>query len=124
MALKYNTALDRESAFELLATRTAEAAAEAQQTAKPAQDDTDLWEVGGKPDEKFTRARRYDPKLTIPADDAASDSKPRRGTTTRRSTSSDSVLETFGKSVARELGRSGTRSIMRGVLGGMFGGRR
>ena len=36
---------------------------------------------------------------------------------------SDGVLETLGKSIARELGRSGTRTIMRGVLGGLFRGR-
>ncbi|NHF72470.1 helicase HerA-like domain-containing protein [Paracoccus xiamenensis] len=123
MAVKYDAPLDRESASELLAKRAAEAAAEAQQTATPAQGDDDLWVVGGKPDEKFTRARRYDPKLTIPADSTGTGSRSGRKTTTRRSSSSDSVLETFGKSVARELGRSGTRSIMRGVLGGLFRGR-
>lgn len=111
------------SASELLAKRAAEATAQARQTAT-AQNDDDLWVVGGKPDEKFTRARRYDPKLTIPADNAGSGSKSARGTTTtRRSSSSDSVLETFGKSIARELGRTGTQQIMRGVLGGLFRGR-
>lgn len=122
MALKYNTTLDRESASELLAKRAAEAASEAQTVATPAANDADLWEVGGKPDAKFTRARRYDPKLTIPADDGdRSASKSRSGSTTRRS-SSDTVLETFSKSVARELGRSAPK-IMRGVLGGLFRGR-
>ena len=58
----------------------------------------------------------------IPADDGdRSASKSRSGSTTRRS-SSDTVLETFSKSVARELGRSAPK-IMRGVLGGLFRGR-
>ncbi|WBU54373.1 helicase HerA-like domain-containing protein [Paracoccus sp. SCSIO 75233] len=117
MSVKYDTPLDRDSAHETLTKRAEEAAAEAQETVEGVDDD-DLWVVRGKPDEKLNRARRYNPKLTIPASG--------RKTTTRRSSSGsrgDSVLETFGKSIARELGRSGTREIMRGVLGGMFRGR-
>ena len=122
MALKYTTTLDRESASELLAKRAAEAATEAQTVATPAENDADLWEVGGKPDAKFTRARRYDPKLTFPADEEERSSRTSRGGTSARRSSSDTVLETFSKSVARELGRSAPK-IMRGVLGGLFRGR-
>ncbi|SDD75044.1 hypothetical protein SAMN05421538_102344 [Paracoccus isoporae] len=114
MAAKYDTTLDRDSAHEQLAARAAEAAEAARDLASPSQDDSDLWVVGGQKDERFTRARRYNPDLTIPA------AKKPAG---RRSSRSDSVLETFGKTVAREIGRSGTRAIMRGVLGGMFRGR-
>ena len=120
MGTKYDKPLDRESAQEILSARAQTAAAEAQQTAQPA-DDGDLWVVGGKQDEEFTRARRYDPKLTIPA--SKSTGTTARKTGSGKSSQSDSILETFGKSIARELGRSGTRSVMRGVLGGLFRGR-
>ncbi|MFD1796039.1 DUF853 family protein [Paracoccus aurantiacus] len=119
MGLKYDTPLDRESAQEILSKRADAAAEEAQATAKPAADD-DLWVVGGKPDEKFTRARRYDPNLTIPTSKSRETASGGRRTSGSRR---DTVLQTFGKSVMRELGRSGTREIMRGVLGGLFRGR-
>ena len=118
MGTKYDTPLDRESAQEILTARAQAAAQEAEKTAAPAEEG-DLWVVGGKADEEFTRARRYDPKLTIPASKSGGSSK----SGSRRSSSRDSILETFGKSVVRELGRSGTRSVMRGVLGGLFRGR-
>ena len=116
MGEKYDTPLNRESAQEILIERAQAAAKEAQETATP-DDDSDLWVVGGQKDQEFTRARRYDPKLTFPSSGKDGSS------TKKRSSRRDSVLETFGKSVARELGRSGTRSVMRGVLGGLFRGR-
>lgn len=120
MAEKYDRTLDRESAQEVLAARAQAAATEAEKTAQPA-DDGDLWVVGGKPDKEFTRARRYDPNLTIPVSKNAA--KATGKTASGRSSRSDSILETLGKSIARELGRTGTRSVMRGVLGGLFRGR-
>ncbi|MDO5642418.1 MAG: DUF853 family protein [Paracoccus sp. (in: a-proteobacteria)] len=115
MGVKYDAGVDRESAYELLAARAQAAAEDAAKKAAPG-DDGDLWVVGGKQDAEFTRARRYDPNLSIPAPKTAK--KP-----AARSTRSDTVLETFGKTVARELGRAGTRQVMRGVLGGLFRGR-
>ncbi|MFV0294438.1 MAG: helicase HerA-like domain-containing protein [Paracoccus sp. (in: a-proteobacteria)] len=118
MALKYNDRLDRESAHEILNKRAADATTEAQEVASPANsDDDNLWIVGGKPDKEFTRARRYDPNLAVPASGKSGKS------TSSRSSRSNSILETFGKTVAREVGRSGTRTIMRGILGGLFRGR-
>ncbi|MFV0411389.1 MAG: helicase HerA-like domain-containing protein [Paracoccus sp. (in: a-proteobacteria)] len=119
MGARYDTPLDRESAQEILVKRAQAAAGEAQEVARPSGNDDDLWVVGGKADESFTRARRYDPKLNMPTPKASSGS---RSSSSGRSRS-DSIFETFGKSVARELGRSGTREVMRGVLGGLFRGR-
>ncbi|WBU57816.1 helicase HerA-like domain-containing protein [Paracoccus sediminicola] len=114
MAAKYDKRLDRDSAREILTKRAEEAAAEAQQAATPSTDDDDLWVVGGEKNESFTRARRYNPDLTF---------SKKKSSGGRRSSRSDSVLTTLGKTVAREIGRSGTRTIMRGVLGGLFRGR-
>lgn len=110
MGPKYGETLDRESAHEILRARAEAAAAEAE-----AAPDADLWAMPQQ--DGFTRARRYDPALTLPA--SAGRPAPRAA----RSSRGDTVLEAFGKSVARELGRSGTRTIMRGVLGGLFRGR-
>jgi len=88
---KYDAGIDRESAHEMLA-RRAEAAAQ---------------EAGaGAPEEReFSAARRYSPG---------------GDTRTRRSSRSDSVGEAFAKSFARQLGTQAGRSLVRGVLGGLF----
>lgn len=116
MAAKYDTRLDRDSAAEILAARAAAATAEAEKAG--ARDDDDLWSMDGTPDREFTHARRYDPQIAMP--------KRRSASTTRapsKSSRSDTILTTFGKSVARELGSKGTRTLVRGVLGTLFRGR-
>ncbi|MDO5604457.1 MAG: DUF853 family protein [Paracoccus sp. (in: a-proteobacteria)] len=127
MGLKYDKTIDRESAHELLTKRTEDAARQSGQTAAGSgagANDDDLWIIGGKPDEKFTRARRYNPELTIPTPRTTAQ-RGAQGTASgkARSSRSDTVLETLGKTVAREIGRSGTQVIMRGVLGGLFRGK-
>ena len=96
LGARYATAIDRDSAHEMLARRAAAAASAA---AEPAQD------------EGFTRARRYTP--------------PSRATTARKPAArrSDSVVDTFAKSLARQLGSSAGRQLTRGIMGTLFRGR-
>jgi len=106
LAGKYDTLIDRESAFEVLQARAAEAAAEA---------------AAPQPEEppearEFTSARRYSgPRV------GSAPSAPRARV--RSSSRSDSVGEAFAKSFARQLGTQSGRAIVRGVLGGLFRGR-
>jgi len=90
---KYDTGIDRESAHEILA-RRAEAAALAAGEGAPE-------------DREFTAARRYSP---------GGSSSGGKG----RSSRSDSVGEAFAKSFARQLGTQAGRTLVRGVLGGLF----
>lgn len=96
LGLKYGKALDRESAAELLARRTEQAAA-------PKPLDDDLWAME-KP-----RARRPDPSIQI--------REPRAPT---RRSNADSIAEAFGKSLARQIGTKTGQAIVRGVLGSLF----
>jgi uncharacterized protein len=100
---KYDTPVDRESAFEKLQARTQAAAAEA---AKPATNDLRI------DADEFRRARRYD----AGDDDRAAPRKSTRG-------GGDSVGEAFAKSLARSVGTRAGSAIIRGVLGGLFKGR-
>ena len=110
MAAKYGTALDRESAAELLARRAAEAAQQSAEAGAKGADD-DLWQT----DRVFSRARRYDPGIQIRSE-AKSTSRP----AARRS---DSMVEAFGKSFARQLGTKSGQALVRGVLGSLFRGK-
>ncbi|HRM74642.1 MAG TPA: DUF853 family protein, partial [Paracoccus sp. (in: a-proteobacteria)] len=115
MALKYGKTLDRESAAEILARRTEaaaqeSAAAEAKGGAKGG--DADLWSM----DREHNRARRYDPRIQIPDD-------PQPRSRTSRSSSTDSIVEAFGKSFARQLGTKSGQALVRGVLGSLFRGK-
>jgi len=92
---KYSTTIDRDSAFERLRAR-ADAAAKEVEVVEEAE-----------PEREFNAGRRYGGQ-TVPA------KKP------SRSSRSDSIAETFGKSLARQLGAQAGRSIVRGVLGGLF----
>jgi DNA helicase HerA-like ATPase len=107
---KYDTAIDRDSAYERLRERAQKAAAEAAKAEE--QSNTP---VGGSDDLRidpgeFSRARRYDGGTTTTA----------RKTTTTRSSRSDSIGETFAKSFARQLGTKSGQAIVRGVLGSLF----
>lgn len=108
MALKYGQTLDRESAAEILAKRAEAAATGGAVTGNGS--DEDLWKM----DREHNRGRRYDPGLQIPADP-----KPRSA----RSSGSDSIATTFGKSLARQLGTKTGQALVRGVLGSLFRGR-
>ena len=107
LGMKYDTAIDRDSAHEIL-TRRAEAAAQeaAEAEARAAAE---------KADEKrlrdFNKARRYDQGKTVTKTSTRKTSSSRR---------SDTLVETFAKSVVRQLGTKSGQAIVRGVLGSLF----
>jgi len=93
---KYAQTVDRDSAHERLAARAAAAAATVSGL-----------ETG---DREFANARRYS--------GGTAHAKPAKPAA--RSSRSDSVAETFGKSLARQLGTKTGQALVRGVLGGLF----
>lgn len=101
---KYDAMLDRDSAHEILAKRTADAASQAQATQSS---DDDLFDMPSG--DGHRHARRYEAP------------KPERKTAGRRS---DSVIDTFGKSLARQLGTRTGQALVRGVLGSLLKGRK
>ncbi|MEF3047647.1 helicase HerA-like domain-containing protein [Pseudotabrizicola sp. L79] len=103
---KYDTVLDRDSAYERLRAReqaAAEAAAKAEQRAAKDADD----ERG-----EFNQGRRYDGSRTS--------TRSSEKTTRKSSGRSDSIGEAFAKSFARQLGSKTGQAIVRGVLGSLF----
>ncbi|WP_295047118.1 helicase HerA-like domain-containing protein [uncultured Paracoccus sp.] len=106
MALKYKQTLDRDSAHEILARRADEAA--------KASEADDLFDMTRS---EYRNARRYQPR------EAAGDADHDRGPARSRTSRSDSIVETFGKSLARQLGTKSGQAIVRGVLGSLFRGR-
>ncbi len=89
MGARYDRAIDRDSAHEMLARRTG---------------------IDADPDAgagEFRQARRYQPGGAKPA-------SPRTG-----GSRSDSIAETFGKSLARQLGTKGGQALVRGILGSL-----
>lgn len=104
LAGKYDQAIDRNSAAEMLAKRAEQAAQEAEKAEAAQTEERVLRE--------FKQARRYDPR----------DETPARSTRSRRS-SEPSFSEAIGKMVMKELTGTTGRRIVRGVLGGLFKGR-
>ena len=127
----YETAKDRESAFEMLQARAEEAARAAEQEALEeeggdwgsfkrardgersyrGEDDAPSWRQSGE----YRNARRYKPM--------AEPTQRRSSRSSGRSSRSDSIATTFTKSVMRTAGNQIARSLVRGVLGGLFKGR-
>ena len=106
LGLKYATPVDRESAFELLAQRTAAAAEEAAAAQRRAAD-ASLFEM--------RKSDGYRPGRTSTGIQIGPPATPaRRG---------DSIAEAFGKSVVRTIGTQAGLEIVRGVLGTLFRGR-
>ena len=105
VAGKYDTPVDRDSAWEMLRRRAAEAARNAEAAEAPKEDGLSL------DLEDFNKGRRYD---------GDRDAAPKKRSTSSRS---DSITETFAKSFARQLGTKGGQAIVRGVLGTLFGKR-
>jgi len=119
IAGKYETILDRESAYEILlkranaATEEAEAAERAEEEAerkleaeKAAQKAEETQRA--KLEREFAKARRYDGKNY------------ERSTSSRRSPKSNSIGETVTKMVIQELKGTTGKRIVRGILGGIF----
>jgi hypothetical protein len=110
LAGKYDTAVDRDSAFERLRARAEAAAAEAAPAGTPA-----------VPEREFNSARRYGEgslRSFPPAEGGAAKTAPKPAA--RRS---DSVADAFAKSFARQLGTKSGQALVRGVLGSLFRGR-
>ena len=105
---KYDRAVDRESAFEILTARADKAATEAAAAGTtPA--------GAASPALAFNRARRYEPFGAAPKSEAPRPSRAAGG-----ASRSDSIAEVFGKSLARQLGSKAGQQIVRGVLGSLF----
>lgn len=107
----YDAAIDRDSAHEMLARRAAQAAAQAEAAGEDrGEDPVEAW---NRERGTFSTGRRYRP-TAAPNLARATRAAPRR---------SDSAGEAFVKSLARTLGSQAGRSLVRGVLGGLFRGR-
>ena len=104
MAGKYDTPIDRESAFEMLTKRAEAAAAEAAR----AEEEEARAEIRER---EFKQARRYDAPQTG------------RSTSRRRSTQDEGFGGAVASVVIKELKGTTGRRIVRGILGGLFRGR-
>ena len=111
LGAKYDTPVDRNSAQEILAERARAAAREAAEAEAAATSGTASGAGAALDDSfaQFNNARRYTPASKSPA---------RKSPT--RSSRSDSVITTFGKSLARQLGTKTGQALVRGVLGSLF----
>ena len=122
LAGRYDSAIDRDSAHEMLARRAEAMAQEAETPAAP---------DAGRGRE-FNQARRYEPpaprsrgtpiggKAGGASGGGGSSAKPASRT---RASRSDSPVDAFAKSFARQLGTQSGRALTRGVLGTLFRGR-
>ena len=104
MGQKYNTLIDRDSAYERLRARSDKAAQDA-----AAQEAADARKA--EEEKEYSRARRYD---------GGADAKPAARAPSRRS---DSMGEAFAKSFVRQLGTRTGQAVVRGILGSIFGKR-
>ncbi|WP_290689553.1 MULTISPECIES: helicase HerA-like domain-containing protein [unclassified Haematobacter] len=98
VAGKYDRLIDRESAAEILAARSAKAAE------APAPQE----------DREFNSGQRYG---------GSTAGQGRKPSPAPRRSNSDSVVEAFAKSFARQLGGRSGQALVRGILGGLFKGR-
>lgn len=91
LGAKYNTTIDRESAYERLRAKSESAARDAQQAAHDAE-------------QEYHNARRYEPAAP----------------TRKASSRSDSLGTTLAKSFVRQLGTKSGQAVVRGILGSFF----
>ncbi|WP_299417101.1 helicase HerA-like domain-containing protein [uncultured Sulfitobacter sp.] len=120
MAGKYDTPLDRESAFEILRGRAEKAAAEAEAAeaaVEKAEADAKAAKTAAAQTpslREFKKARRYAGKTT--------EAPPRR-TSSRRVPAGEGIGGAIANVVIKELKGTTGRRIVRGILGGLFKGR-
>ncbi|MFU8863313.1 MAG: helicase HerA-like domain-containing protein [Rhodobacterales bacterium] len=101
---KYETPLDRDSAYEALKRIAAEAAREAEEAAAA--------EAQAKEEEReFKAARRYQPNT------------PAKRSSTSRARQPETLGEALGAAVMKELKGTTGKRIVRGLMGGLFRGR-
>lgn len=112
---KYEAAIDRDSAFEVLQRRAEDAAREAEtaEEAEEAEENPAMRE--------YRTGRRYSGNRVGRSSSHASggNSSSRR----RSSSRTDSIGTAFAKSFARQVGTQSGRAMVRGILGGLFRGR-
>jgi len=108
---KYEAAVDRESAFEILQRRAEDAAREAE-TAEAAQEA-----------EESPAVREYQMGRRFSGNRVGRSSAKNTSSRSRSSSRSDSIGTAFAKSFARQLGTQSGRAMVRGILGGLFRGR-
>jgi DNA helicase HerA-like ATPase len=106
---KYDRAVDRESASEMLAKRAESAAIEAAQAEENVGKETEA-------QREFNNARRFEPIKT----GRSTGGSPRKTSSRKSSSRSDTLMEAFGKSFVRQLGTKAGQQIVRGVLGSLF----
>ena len=102
MALKYDAALDRKSAYEILASRAEAAAKEAEAAETQAEEASPMAR-------EYNAGRRY--------------SGTRVTRSTSRRVSTDTFGSAIGEAVIKELKGTTGRRLVRGILGGLFKGR-
>ncbi|MBN9674793.1 helicase HerA-like domain-containing protein [Salipiger bermudensis] len=114
LAAKYDTPLDRHSAYEILKAR-ADEAAQAAEEAERAEVDLRGAEDAGDMIREYNRARRYDPTPRA---------KPMRKTASKprssRYSAPNSIGEALGQAVLKELSGTTGKRLVRGILGGLF----
>lgn len=124
LAGKYDTAIDRDSAHEMLARRAEAMANEASAHEAEAQQGAPA--TGGR---EFNQARRYEPPgarsrgKAIGTGTGGAAGGASTASTRSRASRSDSPVDAFAKSFARQLGTQSGRALTRGVLGTLFRGR-
>ena len=107
---KYETVMDRDSAYEILARRAAAAAREAEvEETRIAQEDT------SPQMREFNQARRYSGKAVARST--------ARSSANNRPRDADSFGSALTRAVIKELQGTTGRRIVRGILGGLFKGR-
>lgn len=104
MGGRYDNAVDRESAFEMLKARAEKAALEEERAAQRAEEEE------AEEERRSSRGR-------------ATRTRSKSKTTRRRRSSRQSVGETLAKSVARSIGSQVGRQLARGLLGSILRGR-
>jgi DNA helicase HerA-like ATPase len=121
MAGKYDTLLDRDSAFETLRGRAEKAALEAEAAEaaiEKAEADAKAAKTAAAQTpslREFKKARRYAGKAT--------ETPTRRSTSSRRSSDSEGIGGAIANVVIKELKGTTGRRIVRGILGSLFKGR-
>ncbi len=101
LGIKYDKTVDRDSAFERLQARAADAA----EAAARAEEEEERLKAELR---REREARRYENSSTG------------RSSSRRRSSRSDSLATAFGKSLVRQLGTKSGQALVRGILGSLF----
>jgi len=108
VAGKYDTAIDRESAYEMLKKRADAASAEAEASSGASPE-------AAPADDGYNHARRYDPTPR-----SSKDYAPKTTKSTRSKKEPDSFGSALGEAVIKELKGTTGRRIVRGIFGTFF----